>query len=135
LYYVAGPDCPVLGMNYGIGVAGKYGPFVSSGFREGTLIIHTASATVLEHRTGDLLEKFDGFVASRNGHQAPTRLQILANDTLIHDWRFAIYGPGLWLLDEAFNAKHQLVASVDSVQIDGQSQTAKHRFQEMPGTR
>jgi hypothetical protein len=93
------------GFTAGFGIGPKWGPFFSSGFSTGTMVIDVANATVLEHRLSrgplgeEAVEMFSDYVAVGPGF-APQSLRIQSNG---HDLRlvFRIHKDRLWLLDTA----------------------------------
>ncbi len=93
------------GFTAGLGIGPSWGPFFSTGFSTGVMVIDVAHATVLEHRLSsgplgeEAVETFSDYVAVGAGF-APQSLRIQSNG---NDLRlaFKIHNERLWLLDKA----------------------------------
>ena len=103
----------------GNGITGRFHGFFSSPLREGTLVLDKHTYRPLRTEIGDeLRETFSQYASLGEGRSAPLRIQVERGSN--HwDWRFRVYGSGLWLLAES-RSGDQVMLTNDEVKVNGQ---------------
>jgi hypothetical protein len=108
-------DPPVRGA-CGNGVENSWSGYFNLGGDAGYLILDAARLVPLEAGMGNLTETFAEFAEVDAAHFVPLAIAV-QKDGMRFDWRFRLYEPGLWLLDDSRYGERR-VAWIDQVKVN-----------------
>ena len=115
---------PAIRAAVGNGVENSWNGYHSLAGSEGVLVLDTNRWVPIEAQLGRLRETFDQFVQLDAEHHAPLTIRIEVGETT-YAWRFRVYEPGLWLLDNAYSGDRRL-AWIDQVKVNSAAGIAVH---------
>src|ERR1035441_2457001 len=110
---------PAVDGECGNGVEKGYYGYFGVGGDTGYLVLDAARFVPLEAGMGKVTETFAEFVQVDAGHPVPLAITI-QDDEIPFDWRFRLYEPGLWLLDDSRYGERR-VAWVEQVKVNEQT--------------
>lgn len=113
-----------IGVALGNGVSGSWQGYFSSRVESGTLVLDARRFVPLKLETSAVVEDYADFLELRPGQYVPQRIRVDRRGKMQWDWRFAVYEPGVWILESCQDAQEtepppSVLARTSNVTING----------------